>query len=89
MDFMNSFEERSSYPEVILCKFGEVILKGNNRQNFESGLKISKEASRSKSEMRFVKTNFSSREFWAERDFRHVLQMRTDAFLQKSKKQLK
>ena len=35
---MNSFEERSSYPEVILCKFGEVILKGNNRQNFESGL---------------------------------------------------
>ena len=38
MDFMNSFEERSSYPEVILCKFGEVILKGNNRQNFESGL---------------------------------------------------
>ena len=35
---MNSFEEKSSYPEVILCKFGEVILKGNNRQNFESGL---------------------------------------------------
>ena len=38
MDFMNSFEEQSSYPEVILCKFGEVILKGANRQNFESGL---------------------------------------------------
>ena len=24
--------------EVILCKFGEVVLKGANRQNFESGL---------------------------------------------------
>lgn len=38
MDFMNSYEAQSSYPEVILCKFGEVILKGANRQNFESGL---------------------------------------------------
>ena len=38
MNFMNSFEEVTSYPEVILCKFGEVILKGANRQNFESGL---------------------------------------------------
>ena len=38
MNFMNSFEGESSYPEVILCKFGEVILKGANRQNFESGL---------------------------------------------------
>ncbi len=35
---MNSFEEKSGYPEVILCKFGEVILKGANRQNFESSL---------------------------------------------------
>ena len=25
-------------PEVILCKFGEVVLKGANRQNFESAL---------------------------------------------------
>ena len=25
-------------PEVILCKFGEVVLKGANRQSFESGL---------------------------------------------------
>ena len=25
-------------PEVILCKFGEVVLKGANRQNFESSL---------------------------------------------------
>ena len=24
--------------EVILCKFGEIVLKGANRQNFESGL---------------------------------------------------
>ena len=28
----------NSIPEVILCKFGEVILKGANRQNFESAL---------------------------------------------------
>ena len=38
MDFMNSFAKEASYPEVILCKFGEIILKGANRQNFESGL---------------------------------------------------
>ena len=25
-------------PEVILCKYGEVVLKGANRQNFESAL---------------------------------------------------
>ncbi len=30
--------EASNIPEVILCKFGEVVLKGANRQNFESGL---------------------------------------------------
>ena len=29
---------QSNIPEVILCKFGEVVLKGANRQNFESGL---------------------------------------------------
>ena len=28
----------NSIREVILCKFGEVVLKGANRQNFESGL---------------------------------------------------
>ena len=28
----------NSIPEVILCKFGEVVLKGANRQNFESAL---------------------------------------------------
>ena len=38
MDFMNSFASETSYPEVILCKFGEIILKGANRQNFESAL---------------------------------------------------
>ena len=27
-----------NYSEVILCKFGEVVLKGANRQNFESAL---------------------------------------------------
>jgi len=27
-----------NYPEVILCKYGEVVLKGANRQTFESGL---------------------------------------------------
>ena len=27
-----------NYPEVILCKYGEVVLKGANRQNFESSL---------------------------------------------------
>ena len=38
MDFTGSFERTSTIPEVILCKFGEVILKGANRQTFESGL---------------------------------------------------
>ena len=38
MDFTKSFETASEFPEVILCKFGEVILKGANRQTFESGL---------------------------------------------------
>ena len=37
MDFMNSFEERSSYPEVILCKFGEVILKGKGAWRVHGG----------------------------------------------------
>jgi len=27
-----------NFPEVILCKYGEVVLKGANRQNFESAL---------------------------------------------------
>ena len=31
-------EATSSPSEVILCKFGEIVLKGANRQNFESGL---------------------------------------------------
>ena len=38
MDFINSVEAISSPSEVILCKFGEIVLKGANRQNFESGL---------------------------------------------------
>ena len=43
MDFFEQFNDsseqsRAAIPEVILCKFGEVILKGANRQNFESGL---------------------------------------------------
>ena len=41
MDFMNmSFTSapKSEFEEVILCKFGEVVLKGANRQTFESGL---------------------------------------------------
>ena len=39
MDFMNfGFEKNRELPEVILCKFGEIVLKGANRQNFESGL---------------------------------------------------
>ena len=40
MDFLNFTEQKSEklYDEVILCKFGEVVLKGANRQNFESGL---------------------------------------------------
>ncbi len=38
MNFMNMTAEHTAYPEVILCKFGEVVLKGSNRQNFESAL---------------------------------------------------
>ena len=43
MDFFSQFNSNSEtegarIPEVILCKFGEVILKGANRQNFESAL---------------------------------------------------
>ncbi len=39
MDFLN-FKENSEekFEEVILCKFGEIVLKGANRQNFESSL---------------------------------------------------
>ena len=37
MDFTKN-TENAGIPEVILCKFGEVILKGANRQTFESGL---------------------------------------------------
>ena len=37
MDFRTSPEARTP-SEVILCKFGEIVLKGANRQNFESGL---------------------------------------------------
>ena len=37
MDFTKNTES-AGIPEVILCKFGEVILKGANRQTFESGL---------------------------------------------------
>lgn len=39
MSFLNFETEVKNIPEeVILCKFGEVILKGANRQNFESAL---------------------------------------------------
>ena len=41
MDFMNmdfTSAPKSDFEEVILCKFGEVVLKGANRQTFESGL---------------------------------------------------
>ena len=39
MDFMTEgFLGEEKFPEVILCKFGEVVLKGANRQNFESAL---------------------------------------------------
>ncbi len=39
MDFLSSFlGERRVPEEVILCKFGELVLKGANRLNFESGL---------------------------------------------------
>ena len=37
MDFTKK-TETEAIPEVILCKFGEVVLKGANRQNFESAL---------------------------------------------------
>ena len=37
MDFINS-NGAAAPSEVILCKFGEIVLKGANRQNFESGL---------------------------------------------------
>ena len=40
MDFLSftDNQEEKKYDEVILCKFGEVVLKGANRQNFESQL---------------------------------------------------
>ena len=40
MNFLSFTEnqEEKKYDEVILCKFGEVVLKGANRQNFESQL---------------------------------------------------
>ena len=40
MDFWStdSFSSDEKIEEVILCKFGEVVLKGANRQNFESSL---------------------------------------------------
>lgn len=39
MEFLNFTENNDEkFEEVILCKFGEVVLKGANRQNFESGL---------------------------------------------------
>lgn len=38
MDFTGRLTAKEEFPEVILCKFGEVILKGANRQTFESGL---------------------------------------------------
>ena len=41
MDFTSAnifSEENERIEEVILCKFGEVVLKGANRQNFEAGL---------------------------------------------------
>ncbi len=37
MDFTGSLFTTNT-PEVILCKFGEVVLKGANRQSFESSL---------------------------------------------------
>ena len=37
MDLMNT-STATTPSEVILCKFGEIVLKGANRQNFESGL---------------------------------------------------
>ena len=39
MDFTGKNNDITNKPsEVILCKFGEVVLKGANRQNFESSL---------------------------------------------------
>ncbi len=38
MDFFNTETEENKIEEVILCKFGEVVLKGANRQSFESSL---------------------------------------------------
>ena len=38
MDFTRNESISVGIPEVILCKFGEVVLKGANRQSFESQL---------------------------------------------------
>lgn len=38
MDFLTKKVPETAVEEVILCKFGEVVLKGANRQNFESQL---------------------------------------------------
>lgn len=38
MDFFSNEVNDNNIEEVILCKFGEVVLKGANRQNFESAL---------------------------------------------------
>lgn len=38
MDFLTKKSPDEKIEEVILCKFGEVVLKGANRQNFESQL---------------------------------------------------
>ena len=39
MDFLNFKDtNEEKFEEVILCKFGEIVLKGANRQNFESSL---------------------------------------------------
>ena len=39
MDFLNfKGTNEEKFEEVILCKFGEIVLKGANRQNFESSL---------------------------------------------------
>ncbi len=38
MDFLIKKAPETAVEEVILCKFGEVVLKGANRQNFESQL---------------------------------------------------
>lgn len=36
MDFTSELNFGAKLPEVILCKFGEVVLKGANRQSFEA-----------------------------------------------------